>query len=54
MRESTVTYKMKKKFCREGHETIPHQTTVRKFCDTHKKRGDCGLDDADDNYVVQP
>ena len=27
------------------------QPTYRQFCDRHKTRGDCGLDDADDNYV---
>jgi hypothetical protein len=26
---------------------------TRAFCDRHKHRGDCGLDDADANYVVR-
>lgn len=26
----------------------------RLFCARHKHRGDCGLDDADSNYVVEP
>lgn len=25
---------------------------VRGFCDRHRHRGDCGLDDADDNYTI--
>ena len=47
---STVTYKLKKEFCRQGHGTELKETVVRKFCDHHKARGDCGLEDADRNY----
>lgn len=49
---ATVTYRKKADYCRAGHKTeIPeHRTSVRKFCDRHKHRGDCGLDDADENY----
>ena len=56
---ATVTYALKEKFCNEGH---PHPIastrlgvdvpTVRKFCDRHENRGDCGLEDADRNYVM--
>ncbi len=48
-RESTVTYRLRQSFCRDGHAAVP-RPTVRKFCDVHKKRGDCGLDDSDANY----
>lgn len=47
---ATVFYQMKKQFCREGHETTPHNITIRSFCERHKQRGDCSLDDADRNY----
>ncbi len=49
---ATVTLRLKHRFCREGHATTPHGIEVRKFCDRHKVRGDCGLDDADVNYEV--
>ena len=49
--EATVKYRLKKEYCRQGHgtpcEDIP---VVRLFCDEHKTRGDCGLEDADSNY----
>lgn len=45
----TVHYKRKKAYCREGHST-EDGVGIRKFCNEHKKRGDCGLDDSDDNY----
>ena len=51
-KEATVTYKKKNDYCKEGHKTTPHFEEVRKFCDEHKTRGDCGLDDADANYEV--
>lgn len=51
-----VTYGLKKQFCREGHETPGEREffglCARKFCARHAKRGDCGLEDADDNYFV--
>jgi hypothetical protein len=47
---ATVTYQLKAQYCREGHRTEPHRITIRKFCDRHKTRGDCGFDDADENY----
>lgn len=34
--------------CGNSKETLGEST--RKFCDEHKTRGDCGLDDADANY----
>lgn len=47
---ATVTYKLKAKYCRDGHKTETMGIEVRKFCDRHKHRGDCGLEDADINY----
>lgn len=46
----TVFYELKKRYCREGHKSEPLGVEVRAFCDKHKSRGDCGLDDADENY----
>lgn len=47
-------YKLKKRYCRDGHpseaETPFCQFRIR-FCDKHKHRGDCGMQDADDNYI---
>jgi hypothetical protein len=54
--QATVTYKLKKEFCRAGHETNPYEhdtrPLVRKFCIRHSKRGDCALEDADRNYEI--
>ncbi len=50
-KQATVRADLKMKYCNEGcsHElTLP---TYRLFCDEHKKRGDCGLEDSDRNYV---
>jgi hypothetical protein len=54
----TTFYKLKAEYDSAGHKTeLPrswdHPETVyfRKFCAFHKRRGDCGLDDADANYV---
>lgn len=48
---ATVTYRKKADYCRDGHKTeLADQIKIRRFCDTHKTRGDCGLDDSDDNY----
>jgi hypothetical protein len=46
-----VTYRLKNEYCRDGHATDPHRPTIRRFCNRHKTRGDCGLEDADDNYI---
>jgi hypothetical protein len=57
-------YRLKHRYCREGHRSkagsswkpvgrpkvVTHD--VRGFCADHLRRGDCGLDDADDNYVA--
>lgn len=50
---ATVTYQVKKHYCKEGHETeITLGKEIRRFCAKHSKRGDCGLDDADSNYIL--
>jgi hypothetical protein len=40
---------------REGwlEQTKSQLLYFRKFCPEHSRRGDCGLDDADDNYTNQ-
>ena len=47
---ATVRYRLIHQYCREGHKSDPSLPTYRHFCDRHKQRGDCGLDDADSNY----
>ena len=50
---ATITFQKKRDFCSccgEGKE-IAYEEKCRMFCDKHKQRGDCGLDDADRNYV---
>ena len=52
---STVIYALKSQFSREGYEKKVDQDFMRYcrgFCDKHKKRGDCGLEDADSNYIL--
>ena len=51
-KNSSVTYRLKKQFCREGHESDPRWPTIRKFCAEHARRGDCALEDADRNYEL--
>lgn len=50
---ATVYYRLKKEFSREGYEkdlTNYFAEVRRAFCDKHKTRGDCGLEDSDSNY----
>lgn len=49
--EAAVTKKLLKEYCKSGHGEVPHHDVIRKFCNKHKHRGDCGLEDADANYV---
>lgn len=49
---ATVTYKLKFRYCSAGHASDTIGIEIRKFCDAHKTRGDCGLDDADRNYEI--
>lgn len=52
--EPVVYYVRKKRYTRQGEELAPSEyydgKEYRKFCAKHKRRGDCGLDDADHNY----
>lgn len=51
--DSTVHYKLKKVYCDEGHGHEPEFSEIRRaFCDTHKTRGDCGMEDSDSNYAT--
>ena len=48
----TVRMQLKATYCR--HCGNPHMEGLnpgfREFCDKHKRRGDCGIDDSDSNY----
>lgn len=50
---ATIEYRRLHHYCNEGHA---HDAEWRiehiRFCDRHKHRGDCGLNDADRNYTV--
>jgi hypothetical protein len=46
------TYRLKKEYGRDGKGSEPYAPTFRRFCLRHLQRGDCGLEDADDNYEV--
>lgn len=50
--QATVTYRLKARYCREGHKTELFGTEVRRFCERHKSRGDCALEDSDANYEI--
>ncbi len=51
---STVTYQLTKTYPEEsGRDGVtPTTPLIRKFCARHSTRGDCGREDADDNYSV--
>jgi hypothetical protein len=50
---ATVRYARKADYCDRGHKSQVFETSqYRHFCEQHKTRGDCGLDDADENYDV--
>lgn len=49
---ATVRYLKHAAYCREGHRTETSRPTYRHFCERHKVRGDCGMDDADRNYTA--
>lgn len=55
---ATVYLKIKKEFCCGwggcGTEKKQYGDKYRKFCKQHKRRGDCGLEDADSNYEEIP
>ena len=47
---ATVTYRYKAFYSRDGTCEEPQEPTYIVFCDEHKERGDCGLEDCDANY----
>lgn len=50
---ATIQYRKVKDWCNrcgKGHE-VTYSEHHRRFCNKHRRRGDCGLDDADANYV---
>ena len=48
---ATVAYRLKKGFNRDGNERhLSSGGEYRCFCNRHKTRGDCGLEEADNNY----
>lgn len=50
---ATVEYRLAKSWCnRCGSDREPPTEQRRRFCEEHKIRGDCGLDDADANYTL--
>jgi len=48
----TVTYLLKAEYSREGYAGPSSISKYVCFCDRHKTRGDCGLEDADRNYEI--
>jgi len=49
------TYRIVKEYNKQGDPVEPKEwrhDQHRRFCRRHLRRGDCGLEDADDNYVV--
>ncbi len=50
----TTRMRLKKRYGRDGkaidQRWMADVVEYRAFCDEHRKRGDCGLDDADANY----
>ena len=52
--KATVKYYLKAKYDKHsGHKTEVDKPTYRLFCNKHKQRGDCGLEDTDDNYTQE-
>lgn len=51
-------YMRKKRYTNQGEELAYSEfyngNEYRQFCTGHKRRGDCGLDDADANYIPIP
>lgn len=51
---ATVFLKLKSEYCRDGHKSDPYASDerplIRCFCEKHQTRGDCALEDADENY----
>lgn len=50
---ATVFYMFNRLYAKNGEGPLPGNSwadSVTQFCDRHKTRGDCGLEDADRNY----
>lgn len=50
--EPTTVYRLKKKYSNDGVASDPAFETRIRFCQKHVKRGDCGLEDSDQNYEL--
>jgi hypothetical protein len=51
---ATVRLKRLADYCNDGHKSkVSDVSLYRHFCEKHKERGDCGLDDADANYILE-
>jgi len=54
--QSTITLKLKYLYDDSGEKTDPYindkRPLIRKFCDRHSERGDCGYEDSDENYEI--
>lgn len=54
--KATVVYQLKKHYCSGpgncGMEGKKYGEKIRMFCGNHSRRGDCGLEDADENYQL--
>lgn len=50
---ATHKHRLKKRFRNDGSEKEMLWPEHRCFCERHRVRGDCGLDDADANYEVE-
>lgn len=51
--EPTRWLRLKQEYSRQGEGPLPSTSGIehyRKFCERHRHRGDCALEDADDNY----
>lgn len=50
-----VRYRRLADYCNNGHKSDASDVSLyRHFCEKHKTRGDCALDDADANYIAEP
>ena len=51
-----VEYRIRERFGPQGQRLHPESQMewpeLRRFCERHRQRGDCGREDADDNYIV--
>lgn len=48
--KATIKRRLITRYDNSGTKREPTGIEYRQFCDQHKMRGDCGLDDADRNY----